>query len=82
MTRRFQQAQYDVTDRYADDALDRALTSSNPSDAVKNVAYGYDQSGHGFGVGQLTSLTDAAGLVRGSDAPALPLFDEFPLPAF
>jgi RHS repeat-associated protein len=43
------------------DALDRILTTSYPADATLNVAYIYDQAGHGFAVGRLTSLTDAAG---------------------
>jgi RHS repeat-associated protein len=46
---------------YTYDALDRVLTTTYPGDAAENVAYTYDQSGHGFGVGRLTSLTDAAG---------------------
>jgi RHS repeat-associated protein len=46
---------------YTYDALDRVLTTTYPSDATENVAYTYDQTGHGFGVGRLTSLTDAAG---------------------
>lgn len=43
------------------DALDRILTRTYPADSALNVAFTYDQSGHGKGVGQLTSLTDAAG---------------------
>jgi len=44
------------------DALDRVKTTAYPSDATENVAYTYDQTtGHGYGVGRLTSLTDAAG---------------------
>ena len=43
------------------DALDRPLTTTYPADAAENVAYKYDQTGHGFGIGRLTSLTDAAG---------------------
>lgn len=50
----------DITD-YTYDALDRVLTTTYPSDATENVTYTYDQSGHGFGVGRLTTLTDAAG---------------------
>ena len=37
------------------------LTVTYPAGSTLNVAYAYDQSGHGFGVGRLTSLTDAAG---------------------
>jgi RHS repeat-associated protein len=43
------------------DALDRILTTTFPDNSALNVAYTYDQPGHGFGVGRLTSLTDAAG---------------------
>ena len=45
------------------DALDRPLTTTYPADAPENVAYTYDQTGagFGFGIGRLTSLTDAAG---------------------
>jgi RHS repeat-associated protein len=44
------------------DALDRVLTTAYPSDATENVAYTYDQTtGHGYGIGMLTSLTDAPG---------------------
>lgn len=45
------------------DALDRVLTTQYPAESSLNVAYTYDQtgSGYGFGIGRLTSLTDAAG---------------------
>jgi RHS repeat-associated protein len=43
------------------DALDRILTRAYPADSALNVAFTYDQSGHGKGIGRLTSLTDAAG---------------------
>jgi RHS repeat-associated protein len=45
------------------DALDRLLTTTYPADPAENVAYTYDQTsaGFGFGIGRLTSLTDAAG---------------------
>jgi YD repeat-containing protein len=45
------------------DALDRMLTTSYPAHTAENVAYTYDQTGTGFayGIGRLTSLTDAAG---------------------
>jgi len=51
-----------VTDQTFD-ALDRPLTTTYPADAAENVAYTYDQTGTGFsfGVGRLTSVTDAAG---------------------
>jgi len=53
------------------DALDRVLTTTYPADSTLNVAYTYDQTGTGFtfGIGRLTSLTDAAGsLTRAYDA--------------
>jgi RHS repeat-associated protein len=45
------------------DALDRILATQYPADPTLNVAYTYDQTGtgYGFGIGHLTSLTDAAG---------------------
>jgi len=43
------------------DALDRPLTTTYPADSTLNVSRTYDQTGHGFGIGMLTSLTDAAG---------------------
>jgi RHS repeat-associated protein len=43
------------------DALNRPLTTTYPADAAENVAFTYDQAGHGFGIGRLTSATDAAG---------------------
>lgn len=57
-----------VTD-WTYDALDRPLTTTYPADSTENVAYTYDQTGHGFGIGRLTSLTDASGsLSRTYDA--------------
>jgi len=45
------------------DALDRVLTTTYPPDTAENVSYTYDQTGTGysFGIGKLTSVTDAAG---------------------
>lgn len=43
------------------DALDRILTRTYPADATLNVAFTYDQAGHGKGIGQLTSGTDQTG---------------------
>jgi RHS repeat-associated protein len=48
------------------DTLDRVLATSYPADATLNVAYTYDQAGHGFGIGRLTSLADAAGTLSRS----------------
>jgi YD repeat-containing protein len=56
--------------QYTYDALDRVLTMTFPADSAENVAYTYDQSGHGSGIGRLTSVTDAAGtLSRSYDQP-------------
>jgi RHS repeat-associated protein len=49
-----------VTD-YSYDALNRPLSVTYPADPAENVVYTYDEPGHGFGVGRLTSVTDAAG---------------------
>jgi RHS repeat-associated protein len=48
------------------DALDRVLTTSYPADATLNVSFTYDQAGHGFGIGRLTSLSDAPGTLSRS----------------
>jgi len=48
------------------DALDRVLTMTFPADSTENVAYTYDQSGHGSGIGRLTSVSDAAGTLSRS----------------
>ncbi len=52
-----------VVTNFTYDALDRMLTRTYPADTAENVAYTYDQTGVGFayGIGRLTSLTDAAG---------------------
>jgi len=52
--------------QYTYDALDRVLTSTFPSDSAENVTYTYDQSGHGAGIGRLTSVSDAAGTLSRS----------------
>jgi RHS repeat-associated protein len=46
---------------YSYDALNRRQSITYPAAAGENVTYTYDESGHGFGVGRLTSVTDAAG---------------------
>jgi len=50
-----------VVTNYTYDALNRMLTRSYPADSSQTVTYTYDQSGHGYGVGRLTSVTDRAG---------------------
>ncbi len=55
-----------VVANYAYDALDRMISITYPGNAAENVIYSYDQSGHGFGVGRLTSVTDAAGALSRS----------------
>ena len=57
-----------VVAKYTYDALDRVLTTTYPGDAAENVSYSYDQPNHGFGIGRLTTVTDAAGaLARAYD---------------
>ena len=51
---------------YTYDALDRVFAKTFQSDSAENVTYTYDQSGHGAGIGRLTSVTDAAGTVSRS----------------
>ena len=55
-----------ATTQYTYDALDRVVTKTFPSDSAENVAYTYDQSGHGAGIGRLTSVSDAAGTLSRS----------------
>jgi YD repeat-containing protein len=43
------------------DALDRLLTRTYSADSTLNVSNTYDQAGHGFGIGRLTSDTDQVG---------------------
>ncbi len=44
------------------DALDRWLTTGYPGDTTLNISNTYDQTtGHGFGIGRLTSATDKVG---------------------
>ncbi|MFZ0747377.1 MAG: RHS repeat-associated core domain-containing protein, partial [Terracidiphilus sp.] len=42
------------------------MSETFPSDSAENIAYTYDQSGHGYGIGRLTSVTDAAGTLSRS----------------
>ena len=51
---------------YTYDALDRIASVSYPADAPENVTYSYDQTGHGFGIGKLTSVSDATGTLSRS----------------
>jgi RHS repeat-associated protein len=55
-----------VVSNYSYDALNRLGSISYPGNGAENVAYAYDQSGHGFGVGRITSVTDAAGMLSRS----------------
>ncbi len=43
------------------DALDRQLTRTYTGDSTLNVSLTYDQTGHGDGIGRLTSATDQPG---------------------
>lgn len=50
-----------VVTNYTYDALNRLTSVSYPGNSAENVTFTYDESGHGFGVGRITSVTDAAG---------------------
>jgi YD repeat-containing protein len=50
-----------ATANYTYDATVRMPTTTYPTDPSENVTYTYDESGHGFGIGRLTSVADAAG---------------------
>jgi len=51
-----------IVTNFTYDALDRPLTMTYPSATAENVAFVYDATtGGNFGVGRLTSVTDAAG---------------------
>ena len=50
-----------VVTNYTYDALDRIAAVSYPGGSGENVTFTYDQTGHGFGIGRLTSVSDAAG---------------------
>jgi RHS repeat-associated protein len=49
------------TATYSYDADDRNISVTYPADSTLNIAKTYDQTGHGFGIGRLTSATDQAG---------------------
>jgi len=55
-----------VVANFTYDALDRGITITYPGNTAENVTKTYDQTGHGFGVGRLTSVTDAAGTLSRS----------------
>lgn len=46
---------------YANDALNRVTAATYAADPAENVTYTYDEPSHGFGVGRLTTVSDAAG---------------------
>ncbi len=50
-----------VVINYTYDALDRVASVTYPGDSAENVTFTYDQAAHGFGIGRLTSVSDAAG---------------------
>jgi RHS repeat-associated protein len=55
-----------ATVNYSYDALDRAISATYPADTAENVTYTYDQTGYGFGIGRLTTVSDAAGTLNRS----------------
>ena len=46
---------------YTYDTINRLLTVAYPANSALNITNTYDQTGHGKGIGKLTSVTDAAG---------------------
>jgi RHS repeat-associated protein len=55
-----------LTSNFTYDALNRVISTTYPANSSENVAYSYDQPGHGFGIARLTSVADAAGLLNRS----------------
>lgn len=55
-----------VVTNYTYDALDRVVTRTYPADTTQNVSFTYDKTGSlfAFGIGRLSTMTDAAGLVN------------------
>jgi RHS repeat-associated protein len=51
---------------YSYDALNRLIAVTYPGNPAENITCKYDESGHGFGIGRLTSITDAAGTLSRS----------------
>jgi RHS repeat-associated protein len=47
---------------YAYDALNRLTSRTYPGSPSENVAFTYDEAGHGYGVGQLTTVVDNGGM--------------------
>jgi RHS repeat-associated protein len=50
-----------TTTYYYYDALDRLTAKIYANGTAENVTYIYDEAGHGFGVGRLTTITDNGG---------------------
>ncbi len=50
-----------VVANYSFDALDRLTSITYPRAGAEDSVYSYDEAGHGFGIGRLTSVRDAAG---------------------
>jgi RHS repeat-associated protein len=50
-----------LTATYTYDAMDRMKTAAFTGDTTLNQTLTYDQTGHGFGIGRLTSVTDQVG---------------------
>ncbi|HEY4363625.1 MAG TPA: RHS repeat-associated core domain-containing protein [Bryobacteraceae bacterium] len=46
------------------DALDRLTSTKYPGNIAENITYGYDQPGHTFGIGRLTTADDATGTLN------------------
>jgi YD repeat-containing protein len=46
------------------DAIDRIISVIYPADPSETVTYTYDESGYGFSIGNLTTITDATGTLH------------------
>jgi len=55
-----------IVANYAYDAMRRRTAVEFPGSPAENVKFTYDETGHGFGIGQLTTVQDAAGTLTRS----------------
>lgn len=50
-----------VVTNYAYDALNRLTAKTFPTHPAENITYTFDETGHGFGIGRLTTVVDNGG---------------------
>jgi RHS repeat-associated protein len=55
-----------VTTNFTNDVLGRRTSMTFPAATSENVTYTFDQAGHGFGIGRLTSMIDMSGTLSRS----------------